>query len=296
MKKLIIICTIIFCLFFNVSAPDPNNSVSSVWKISKDGNSLFLGGSIHILRNEDFPLPKAFDLAFERSSMLVLEADVEQLDNEMDNEKTMQYLMAHMFLPDNKTLNSILEPDTYKMLQAKCKEYGIPIESVSKFKPSIIINMLSAIEMQKLGFAQEGVDLYYLKKAKKLNRPLGFLETIEAQIDMLVTMGEGYEDDFVRYSLSDIANTENGLDSIVSEWRKGKASSTETSVLEMRDKWPILYKTLLTDRNTAWMPKILGYLATESPEFIIVGLAHLHGPDGLLKQLADSGCTVEQLR
>jgi uncharacterized protein YbaP (TraB family) len=248
------------------------------------------------LRNEDFPLPKAFDLAFERSSMLVLEADVEQMDNEMNNEKTMQYLMTHMFLPDNKTLNSILEPDTYKKLQAKCNEYGFSIESVSNFKHSIIINMLSAIEMQKLGFAQEGVDLYYLKKAKKLNRPLGFLETIQAQIDMLVTMGEGYEDDFVRYSLSDIANTENGLDSIVSEWRKGKASSTELSVLEMKDKWPILYNTLLTDRNTAWMPKILDYLATESPEFIIVGLAHLHGPDGLLKQLADSGCTVEQLR
>jgi len=294
MKKLIIFCTVIFCLFFFVSAPAPNDSVSSVWIISKDGNSLFLGGSIHILRNEDFPLPKAFDLAFERSSMLVLEADIEQMDKQMDD--VMQYLMSQMFLPDNKTLNSILQPDTYKLLQAKCNEYGFPIESVSKFKPSIIINMLSTIEMQKLGFAQEGVDLYYLKKAKKLNRSLGFLETIEAQIDMLVTMGEGYEDDFVRYSLSDMANTENGLDSIVSEWRKGKASSTEKSVLEMLNQWPILYKTLLTDRNTAWMPKIIDYLATEPQEFIIVGLAHLHGPDGLLKQLADSGCMVEQLR
>jgi len=292
MKKHIIICTIIFCLFFCVSAPATNDSISSVWKISKDGKSLFLGGSIHILRNEDFPLPKAFDLAFEQSSMLILEADVD----EIENENIMQYLMAQMTLPDNKTLNTILKPETYIMLQAKCNEYGFTIDNVSRFKPSIIINILSALEMQKLGFAQEGVDLHYLKKAKKLNRPRGFLESVEVQIDMLVTMGDGYEDDFVRYSLYEMDSTENGLSSIISEWRKGKASSTELSVLEMQRQWPILYKTLLSDRNAAWMPKIKDYLATEPQEFIIVGLAHLHGPDGLLKQLADSGCTVEQLR
>jgi uncharacterized protein len=292
MKKPIIICTVIFCLFFYVSAPATNDSISSVWKISKDGKSLFLGGSVHILRNEDFPLPKAFDIAFEQSSMLILEANVD----EMEEEWIMQYLMTQLFLPDNQTLNSVLNPETYVILQAKCKQYGIPMDSISKLKPSIIVNMLSALEMQKLGFAQEGVDLHYLKKAKKINRPLGFLESVEVQIDMLVNMGDGYEDDFVRYSLHDMNSTEIGLEDIVAEWRKGKASSTEISVLEMRKQWPILYKTLLSDRNSAWMPKIINYLATETPEFIIVGLAHLHGPDGLLKQLADSGCTVEQLK
>jgi len=293
MKKQITFCIVIFfCLFFYVSAPAPNDSVSSVWKISKGGNSLFLGGTIHILRNEDFPLPKAFDLAFEQSSMLVLETDVEQLADE----KIIQYLMTQIYLPGNKTLKSVLEPDTYKMLQEKCTEYGFSVDSVSRFKPSIVINMLDTIKMQKLGFTEEGVDLYYLQKAKKIKKPLGYLEAVEVQIEMLVSMGDRYEDDFVRYSLYDINNTENELDSIVSEWKKGKASSTEKSMLEMRDQWPILYKTMLSDRNAAWMPHINDYLTTGSTVFILVGLAHLHGPDGLLKQLADSGCTVEQFK
>jgi len=293
MKKRITFFTIIFfCFFFFVSAPAPNDSVSSVWKISKNGNSLFLGGTIHILRNEDFPLPKAFDLAFEQSSMLVLETDIEQLADD----KIIQYLMTQIYLPGNKTLKSVLEPDTYKMLQEKCTEYGFSVDSVSRFKPSIVINMLDTIEMQKLGFTQEGVDLYYFQKAKKIKKPLGYLEAVEVQIEMLVTMGDGYEDDYVRYSLYDMDNTENELDSIVSEWKKGKASSTERSVLEMRDQWPILYKTMLLDRNNAWMPHINDYLAAGTSVFIVVGLAHLHGPDGLLKQLADSGCTVEQFK
>jgi len=152
------------------------------------------------------------------------------------------------------------------------------------------------IEMQKFGFLQDGVDVYYLKKAKLINKPLDYLETIEVQIDMLLTMGDGYENDYVRYSLYDMDNTENELASILSEWKNGKTSNTEQELLEMRNQWPIIYKTMVLDRNTAWMPRLNSYLASGSPVFVIVGLGHLHGPDGLLKQFADSGCTVEQLR
>ena len=55
---------------------------SSVWVISRNGNTLYLGGSIHILRDDDFPLPTEFDLAFSQSTVLVLEADLEQMENE----------------------------------------------------------------------------------------------------------------------------------------------------------------------------------------------------------------------
>lgn len=56
-------------------------SQSSVWEISKNGNTLYFGGSVHILRSEDYPLPKEFDMAFDNSDMLVLEADAGQMGN-----------------------------------------------------------------------------------------------------------------------------------------------------------------------------------------------------------------------
>ena len=295
MKKIILCCAVIallagFCSC--ASSPASSQSGSSVWKVSKDGNSLFLGGSIHILRSGDFPLPKEFDRAFSQSSMLVLEADIEQLADE----NIAQYLVTRMILPDGKTLVSILVSDTYEMLKEKCEEYGIPIDSVSQLKPSMIMTILTMLEIQKSGFVQQGVDIYYFNKAKKVKKPRGFLETIEAQIDMLVTMGDGYENDYVKYSLYDMDSMENEFTDIVSEWRKGGASSTEKAILEMKSQWPVLYKTMLADRNAAWLPHINEYLAAGSPVLVIVGLAHLHGPDGLLKQLAESGCTVEQFR
>jgi uncharacterized protein YbaP (TraB family) len=263
-----------------------------VWQISKGGSSLFLGGSIHILRNKDFPLPKAFDRAFKQSAMLVLETDIEQ----MADENVTQHLMAQMFLPGDETLESILDADAYETLKAKCEEYGLPMENIAKLKPSMAVNVLTVLEMQKFGFVQQGVDVYYHQKAKKAKKPLGFLETAEEQINMLASMGGGYESDFVKYSLYDMDNTENMLDSFVSEWKTGGASSTESSILEMQEQWPAIYKTLLLDRNAAWLPQIKQYLDEGNTALVIVGLAHLHGPDGLLRQLENSGCIVKQFK
>ena len=37
---------------------------SSVWKAQKDGNTVYLGGTIHVLSKGDYPLPDAFDQAY----------------------------------------------------------------------------------------------------------------------------------------------------------------------------------------------------------------------------------------
>jgi uncharacterized protein YbaP (TraB family) len=279
-------------LFSYASSPASVQSGSSVWKISKDDKILFLGGSIHVLRAEDFPLPKEFDRVFSKSALLVLEADIDQ----MANEEVAQYLLNRTYLPGGQTLQSILDSDTYALLKAECVEYGLPIEVVSNFKPSMVIAMLSVLQIQKFGFVQQGVDAYYLDKARKINKPVSFLETVEEQIDLIASMGEGYENDFVRYSLKDMSSTENELTILLSEWITGEASSIEASLIEEKEEWPVIYKTIVADRNAAWMPKIEGYLASGQVPFIIVGAAHLHGPDGLLIQLKNSGCTVEQLK
>jgi len=264
---------------------------SSVWKVTKDGNTLFFGGSVHILREKDFPLPEEFDYAFSRSKILVLETDTDQLTEP----EIMQYLLSQMILPDDVTVESLLDAETYYALSLACDEYGYSIEDAEKIKPSMIINMLLVLQIQKLGFVQQGIDDYYQIKAQNDNMPVKFLEPVQTQIDMLVTMGEGYENEYVSYSLKDMENTETSLETMMREWRYGTTGANEEALIDMRDNWPKLYKALITDRHNEWMPQIKEFFSTGQVHFIIAGLLHMHGPDGLLRQLEDLGYKAEKV-
>jgi hypothetical protein len=263
---------------------------SSVWRISKDGNTLFLGGSIHVLREADLPLPEEFDRAFYLAEILVLETDAALLADP----EIMQYLLDKAFLPDNLTLRDILDSDIFDLLSLTCTEYGFSIDEVISMKPSMVMNILILIQIQEFGFIQQGVDDHYLEKARSLNKPVNFLESVQTQIDMLVSMGDGYENEYVLYSLRDMERTEAILEDLIVEWKNGTAANIITSLAEMKEQWPKIYTALITDRHETWLPQIEEYLALGLVCFIIAGNAHLHGADGLLQLLEDLGYTVEQ--
>ena len=296
MKRIFSFCISVFAFalfFYNAPFPvmaESQQGGSSVWKISRNGNSIIIGGSVHILREEDYPLPKEFETAFEQSEALVLEADVEQ----MENENVKQFLLSKMFMNNGQTLESLLDSDTYEMLSATAGDFGIPIENLSNMKPSMLMMMLASLQMQALGFSQEGIDSHFLKKADSENKPFYFFETVEQQINMLVSMGEGYENEYVRYSLLDMENTEEYLTDIINDWKTGESATTEKLLKEMQEQWPLIYKTLIIDRNNEWIPQIEGLLDKGTTYYIIVGLAHIHGPDGLMRALKEHGCTIEQ--
>jgi uncharacterized protein YbaP (TraB family) len=270
----------------------PCFSQSSVWKINKNENTLYLGGSVHLLRAEDFPLPKEFDTAFDKSERLVLEADAEQ----MSNPAIAQGMMTQAMLAGDASLQTLLNEETYKLLEAKCGEFSIPMASVMKLKPGMLVNLLDAMKLQQLGFTPQGVDVYYLSKAKEKNATLDFLETIDFQINLLVNMGAGYENEFVLYSLENSDNLEKDINTLIPEWKNGTSKEVDTQTQEMKAKFPSVYKSMLTDRNNNWLPQIETYLNDAKVAFVIVGLAHLHGEDGLLAQLHTKGYAVKQVK
>jgi uncharacterized protein YbaP (TraB family) len=277
-------------IFISNAFSAPDGDKSSVWEISKGGKTLFLAGSIHILREQDLPLPPAFETAFNKSDILVLEADT----GKMSEPEVVAYLQQQLLLPQGVTLRTILKPKIYKKLEKEFKSFGLPsLDAFSGFKPSMVMNILSMLYMQKYGFMEQGVDEYFLSKARGSGKRTAFLETVEVQIDVLLGIGEGYENDYVKYSLEDNKDTEAYLSETVAEWREGSAAATETMLKEMKREWPIIYKTMLSDRNNAWIPIIEGFFTTKPVEFIIVGLAHIHGPDGLLQYFQKTDYTIK---
>ena len=64
----------IVCLVFAGGAPGQEKSL--LWRVSRDGSSIHVLGSIHYLRQEHYPLNPAIRNALETSKRLVLEIDL----------------------------------------------------------------------------------------------------------------------------------------------------------------------------------------------------------------------------
>lgn len=267
-------------------------SQSSVWKISKKGNTTYIAGSVHILTEDDYPLPVEFDKAYVQAELMVFEADL----TKMEDPAFAQKMMAVSMYKDDRTLQSVLSEDTYVKLKEEATKINLPIEQLNKFKPSMVLLMVTVTKMQQMGMNTDGVDKYFLTKALNDSLRLEFFETPDEQLNMISGMGEGNEDQFVQYSLRDMQHMEEDLAQLITGWRKGSGDKMNEQIEETKKDYPDFYKTLLLDRNNSWLPKIEEYLETKTTEFIIVGALHLHGPEGVLAMLKDKGYKITQLK
>ena len=265
---------------------------SSVWKVQKDKSVMYLGATFHMLRETDYPLPSEFGKAYKASEIVVFETDIGKLQEP----STRQKLLAQFMYADGSTIDKHLSARTYGELSAYCKSNGIPLEAFKQLKPSLLIVTLTAVELMKLGVTQRGVDLFFYGLANKDQKIVEGLETVEEQINYLVAMADGNEDDFVTYSINDMKNVKQQFESLANAWRKGDAEKIdEYIVAELRTKLPHVYKKLFTDRNSKWLPMIEAYMNTPETEFILVGAGHLVGSEGIIALLRKKGYTVDKL-
>ncbi|TAF77536.1 MAG: TraB/GumN family protein [Bacteroidetes bacterium] len=279
-----------YILFFIFTYP--TFSQTSVWKVSKGQNTLYLCGTIHLLRESDYPLPKQYDSCFYQSQILVLETDI----GAFDNPDVVSQLMKKAQYDDIRTLSTVLKPDVFTQLEAECKKLGLPLLSLNKFKPSMLIVTMAVFKMKQLGMTADGIDKYFYKKASNEKIKLGSLETLDVQIKLLTEMGNGDENNFIRYSLADFERMEKEMLLMINDWKTGKNKAFLSQIDEMKQKYPAIYADLLVKRNQAWMPKIEKFLENAEVECIMVGSMHLYGSDGLLNQLLEKKYSVEQVK
>ena len=134
---------------------------TSVWQVSKGDSKIYLGGTVHLLRQQDYPLPAAFEQAFEASQRLYFETDI----GAMSDVGLQQRMLQQLTYQDWSMLSSVLSAEAYAALSEYAAGTGIPLAMLQTFKPCLLISTLSVMEFQKLGFTPQGVDAYFFSKA-----------------------------------------------------------------------------------------------------------------------------------
>ena len=278
---------IIFALGISLSA----YAETSLWKVQKNSFTVYIGGTIHVLRNSDYPLPKEFYKAYEDSDIVVFETDLEKFNSP----EIQQLLMKKVIYTDGLSLKKVLSSETYDFLKNYCDEVGIPVFSLNHLKPSIIVLTLLVLELKKMGIDQKGVDLYFYQQATTDGKNKEALETVKEQIEFISSMGDGNENNFIVNSIKDLKKTSQIFSKIIDAWKKGNERQFyEAFIGPMKKDYPDLYRTLLVERNRDWLHKIGAYLKTPQKELVLIGVGHLGGEDGIIQGLKKRGYKIEK--
>mgnify|MGYP001350447615 CR=1 FL=1 len=264
---------------------------TSIWQVSNGKNTLYLGGTFHMLKPSDYPLPIEFENVYKKVNWLVFETDMDQLSSP----EFQQKFLASMTLPTGQILADHLSAEAYAELIRYAANNQMDTAQLQRFKPQMIALIITLEELKKYGLTAEGVDNYFGNKAKADSKMVTKLESIDDQIRYISTMGANNESGLILQTIEDMEELPEVLNAMTTAWRSGDDNGLfENGIKPMLEDYPKIYQSLLVERNNNWMGKIEKLLAHPEEKFILVGALHLIGQDGLLQQLKNRGYQVQQ--
>ncbi len=263
-----------------------------LWKVTGKTGVMYLVGSVHLLTQDFYPLSPAFDQAFKESDLLVEEADLAEL---LAPQAQLQ-LLSRGILPSNQSLDTSVSPATFALVTKRAAELGLPIGPLKRFKPWSLALMLAQLEWQKAGFDGElGLDRHFYDRAQRDGKRVQGLETAEFQIAQFDGISMEQQERLLAETLTDLDTEMANISVLAGAWKAGDAPTVERIVLEDLKKDPQLYQRLLVARNRDWMPKLEALFSRTGRAFVVVGAAHLVGPDGLIAMFKAKGYQMEQM-
>lgn len=270
-----------------------NTAATSVWKVEKNDQHIYMGGTVHVLSESDYPLPDIFNETFALSDEVIFETDIAKAQSPEFQLKAIR----EMTYTNGESIAKDLSDDTLKMLKAYLAERNLPYEQFSSFKASLLGVTIAAIELQIAGIGTAGVDQYFYSSAKSNGKKVAFLESLDAQIEAIASMGRGQEDEFIHYSLQWAEQTGSWVKDLTTNWREGNIEYLDTNYVSLlKQDYPDVYESVLVKRNNNWMPIIEAMFNDDDIEFVLVGVLHLAGEHSVLTQLSERGYQVTQLQ
>jgi uncharacterized protein YbaP (TraB family) len=293
--RLLSLFIIFFSLFSYVYTQDAfsQNHKSFLWEVRSETNTVYILGSVHYMRKNIYPLNKNIEAAFEKSSVLAVEANVNDITG-MD----MQNLIDKAVYPDNDTLENHVSKNTFELVQKKFEELGMPLFLVDKQKPWFLALSLTSLELLKLGFDPTlGIDVHFLSKAEG-KKKIKELESIDYQVNLFSNFSDEEQESFLLYTMEDLDSLEKEADTLIEAWKTGNTQAMESTIKKSFSDvsgMSSIIEKILYERNRNMVSKIEDWLKTDETYFVIIGAGHLVGKRGIIEMLGEKGYHVEQL-
>lgn len=289
--RLALSCLLLLSVALPAAGSDAH--VPMLWRIDGSAGDVYLLGSVHLLKESDYPLASAVEVAYAEAEELVFELS----PADMRSGDAGARMMRMGALPAGESLREHVSGETWAAVESYVEGGGyLPLSAIERMRPWMLALTLSVMQMQRAGLDPAfGIEQHFLRKLDADGKLGAGMETIDQQLALFAEGSAEEQDQQLHKTLQELPEMEAQLDEMRRLWRSGDADGLHALVSEEMEEYPAVYDRLIVDRNRAWVPLVEAQLADEGDELVIVGAAHLVGPDGVVALLRARGHTVARI-
>lgn len=297
--SLLLSCSLLSSCRQPVSAASSANAkvypAGSVWVVDKEGypGQLYLCGTIHVLRQTDYPLAESYDYAYQNAQRLLFELPPGASEAPEFNRRLMELGRYS----DTTTLQAELGPTVWMRVEEWARTRGKSTTSLQALKPWLASLVITSEEFQQLGASNAmGVDQHYEQRAARDGKPGQGLETVELQLQLFSGLDRNQQILMLEQTLEEARTMAEEYDNLVKAWKNGDLELLYSLINREAEKHPELMEIFINKRNRAWIPPLMDFLRNGESVMVLVGAGHLGGPEGLVALMRKQGCRVRHMK
>jgi hypothetical protein len=272
---------------------DDNSHPVTLWRADGASNSVYILGSIHLLREEDHPLPQIIDEVYADAEIIVMELDMDDLDPAY----TQAAFNRAGVMSDGTTLQDLMGDDAYAEATEAAAAIDIPLEMLAQSEPWLAAMTVELMMLYRIGFNPLlGIEMTMTTRATQDGKPIEGLETVDEQLSFLDGLPLEAQREMLLQTLAEGAALSESIDELIDAWRHGDTTTLEEGLLSSIGEQSVLSDALVTNRNRRWAETIATWLDDDRDYLVIVGALHLVGDEGVPNLLANKGIGIHQLR
>jgi uncharacterized protein YbaP (TraB family) len=282
---------LLLCSLFVCFAARADGALHTLWELHGKHNTVYLLGSIHVLRLSDYPLAPVMLEAYSNAKSVIMEVNLE----EISSAEVQSEMLTSAVLPEGTTLPDVLGQQRYGRAGALAHEVGIELSTFDQFAPWFAAEAISQLQLTQLGFQPEaGVEMYFMERARNDGKSVAGLETVHDQISLFQNMPLDTQAEYLVSSLEQAHDLPKEVDSMVQAWQRGDTHWFANQLQSELGRDPRLYESVLAARNRKWIPKIEALLNDDKNYLVIVGTGHLVGQGSVIELLKKDGIGATQ--
>ena len=274
-------CVALAALGFGVDAQPANRARPWFWRARRQSSIVYLLGAAEA--NDRSWYTPEIQRAFDESSELWLETPLDPWPPALVKERAYD---------STRTFFDSLEPAVRERAIAYVEELGIERASIDRLRPWYAYYRINGAFWKKYPRpASENPDVVLREIATRNSKPVKHeFENGQVLMEFFASMPPLVQSQYIEMLLDFLDDEKRGINHEYLGWVEGRPSTRALD--RMRSKTPELHKLLQTDRNLWWAKHIEGLLARNGRRFVLLGMNHVLGPQGVPSELARLGVVL----